>query len=59
LLRNLELNGATGLTLHDDRAVKDASPLRYVLDAQTDEVAAAQFAIDSEVEKRKIPHLFR
>lgn len=44
LLRDLELNGPTGLTLHDNRAVKDASSLRDVLDTETDRVTAAESA---------------
>jgi hypothetical protein len=58
LLRDLELNRSAGLALHDDRTVKDASPLRDVLDAETDQVTAAQLTIDSEVEQGKVAAAF-
>jgi hypothetical protein len=54
LLRNFELNGPAGLALHNYRTVKDASALRDVVDAQTDQITAAQLAIDSKVEQGKV-----
>jgi hypothetical protein len=54
LLRNFELNGPAGLALHNYRTVKDASALRDVVDAQTDQITAARLAIDSKVEQGKV-----
>jgi hypothetical protein len=54
LLRDFELIGPAGLALQDYRAVKDASSLRDVVDAQADQVTATQLAIDSEVKQGKV-----
>jgi hypothetical protein len=58
LLRNLELNGPAGLALHDYRTMKDASSLRDVIDAETDQITATHLAIDSKVEQGKVSTTF-
>ena len=58
LLRNLELNGPARLALQDSGAVKDASSLRDVVDAEADQVTATPLAIDSKVEQGKVATTF-
>jgi hypothetical protein len=72
LFRNLKLNRTAGLALDDRRPVSDAAAGGKVIDPEADEVAAAQFAVNGEVEHRQItlaalhlkpdtngPHFFR
>jgi hypothetical protein len=54
LFRDLKLNPTAGLMLDNRRPVSHAAARSYVIDPKADEIAAAQLAIDSEVEHRKI-----
>jgi hypothetical protein len=54
LFGQLKLNRSMCLPLHDDRARCYAAFLRHVTDPQTNQIAAAQFTVDSEIEKREI-----
>ena len=57
LFGDFELNGLLVLRCMTI-AVKDASSLRYILYAKTNEVAPTQLAINSEIEECKVSHLF-
>jgi hypothetical protein len=46
LLGDLELNWTLGVLLHDDRAGANAIAMRNVSNAQPDQIASAQPAID-------------
>ena len=50
-LHQLELDRPFGFLLHYNRAVPDASACHDVTDANLDRVAAAQLAVDGEVEQ--------
>lgn len=50
-LHKLELNRPLGLLLHHDGAVADAPARHEVADPDLDAIAAAQLAVDREVEK--------
>jgi hypothetical protein len=52
----LEANRPTGLPLSDVGSVNCVSVGRYVIDAESDKIAAAQLAIDGEVEKRQVTY---
>jgi hypothetical protein len=54
LLGHLELHRSLGLLLHDDCACRDLTALDDIMDTQRDEIAAAQLAIDGEIEKRQL-----
>ena len=54
LFRDLKLNGSAGLMLDNRRPVSHAAAGSYVIDPNADEIAAAQLAIDGEVEHRQI-----
>jgi hypothetical protein len=47
----LEPDGPAGLALPDGGAVDGVAVGRYVIDAQCHQIAAAQFAVDGEVEQ--------
>ena len=51
---NLELDGSASLPLHDRGAVPDGVPSNQIVNVDTYQVATAQLAVDSEVEKRTI-----
>ena len=51
----LELNWSAGLSLHYDRPCADAARADKVADANLDDVAPSELAIDGEVEQRPIP----
>ena len=53
-LRDLELHRALRLVLHHHSARCDLIAVAYVLDLETDEVTAAQLAVDSKVEEREL-----
>jgi len=50
----LELNRSTGLLLGDHRASSDFLPYNKVADFVIDEIAAAQLAIDRQIEERSV-----
>jgi hypothetical protein len=52
-LGQLEADGPTGLALADGRAVDGVAVGRHVVDAQRDQIAAAQLAVDGEVEQAR------
>jgi hypothetical protein len=52
----LEANRMTGLPLPDSRSVKRVSVGCHVLDAQSDEIAPAQLAVDGEIEERQVSY---
>ena len=52
----LESNRAAGLPLPYVGAVNRVTIGRHVVDAESDEIAAAQFAIDGEIEQRQVAH---
>ena len=54
LLREFELDRPAGLLLDDRRAVAQSPADAQIVDLQTDEVAAAQFAIYCQVEHREV-----
>ncbi len=53
--RQLEANRPTGLPLPDVGAVNRVAVGGHVIDAESDEIAAAQSAIDGEIEERQVP----
>ena len=54
LLGNLELDRSLGLLLHDDRTGGDPTALDDIVDAQPDQIAATQLAVDGQVEQGKV-----
>jgi hypothetical protein len=50
LLRDFELDGSAGLSLDDRCAVAQPAADAQIVDLQTDEIAAPQFAVDRQVE---------
>src|SRR5690606_4198834 len=54
--RDLELDRALGLVLQDDSSRCDLIPMADVADLQSDQVAAAQLAVDTQVEKCELTH---
>jgi len=54
LLGHLKLHRPLGLLLHDDCASHDLTALDDIMDTKADKIAAAQLAIDGEIEKRKL-----
>jgi len=54
LLHDLELNRPAGLVLDNRRPVSHAASRRDVVDPKVNEIAAAQLAIDGEIEQRQI-----
>lgn len=50
-LGDLELNRALGLVLHDDGARRHLVTMAHVPYPEGDEIAAAQFAVDTQVEE--------
>lgn len=52
---DLELYGALGLLLHDDRSGGNALAVRYIAYTQLDQVARSQFAVDGQIEQRQLP----
>ena len=55
LLGDLKLDRALGLLLHDHRPRHDPSALDHIVDAESNQIAAAQLAVDGEVEQREFP----
>jgi hypothetical protein len=55
LLRDRKLDRALGLLLHDHRPRHDPSALDGIVDAESNQIAPAQLAVDSAVELRKLP----
>ena len=53
LFGDLELHRPLGLLLHDNRAWGDMTALDHIANAKPDQIAPAQFAVDSEVEQRE------
>jgi hypothetical protein len=51
-----EANRPAGLALPDIGAVNCVAIGRHVFDIERNKIAAAQFAIDGEIEQRQIPH---
>jgi hypothetical protein len=54
LIREFEPHWPSGLFLADGRAVKGVSARCYVLDPDCNDIAAAEFAVDREIEKCQI-----
>jgi hypothetical protein len=54
LVGQLELHRLLGLVLEDDGAVRDGAAVGDIADTQRDQVAAAQLAVDREVEKSEV-----
>src|SRR5271165_6351289 len=54
LLHDLELNGPAGLVLDNRRPITHAPACGDVVDPKANEIAAAQLAIDGEIEQRQI-----
>lgn len=59
VLRDFELNGALRLALDDGDAFADLIADNEVGDPETDEVTAAQLAVDGQVEQREIAQIAR
>jgi hypothetical protein len=59
LVREFELDRALCLALHDDRARSYATALCDVAHSESDEITAAQFAINPEIEKRQVARSMR
>jgi hypothetical protein len=55
LLGDLKLNRALGLLLHDHRPRHYPSTLDDIVDPESKWIAAAQLAVDGEVEQREFP----
>jgi len=55
-LRDLELHWALGLVLHDDGACRHLVAMTDIPDLERDEIAAAQLAVDAQVEEREFAH---
>src|SRR5262245_60787952 len=55
-LGQLEANWSAGLALADVSAVDRVAVGCHVIDAESDEVAASQLAVDGEIEERQVPH---
>jgi hypothetical protein len=53
-LRDLKLNRPLGLLLHDDRARSDPITVGDITDAQLQEIAAAQLAVERQIEQREL-----
>jgi hypothetical protein len=51
---NLKLHRSMGLLLHDRRTHANLSSYADILNAETDQIASAQFAVDGEVEHRQV-----
>lgn len=54
--RDFELDRVLGLVLHDHRARCDVATVADVPDLQADQIAAAEFAVDSQVEECQLAH---
>jgi hypothetical protein len=54
-LQNLELDRTTGFALNDRRPLPYCISADHVINPDTDQVAAAQFAIDRQIEQCPIP----
>ena len=54
LFGNLKLDRPLGLLLHDNRTRSDPTALDNIMDAERNNIATAQFAVDSEIEQRKL-----
>src|SRR5690606_11137458 len=51
--RDLELDGAFGLVLHDDGSRSHLVAVGYVADFEGNEIASTQFAVNVEVKQRE------
>jgi len=54
LISDLKQNRPLGLALHDDGSASDLVCLGDISSSQPNQVAGAQFAVDSQIEKRQI-----
>ena len=54
LIRQLELDRPPGLLLDHGRAIPHPAADGYVIDLHRDKIAAAQLAVDREIEQREI-----
>jgi hypothetical protein len=50
LFGDLELHRSLGLLLHDNRSRGDVTALDHIVDAESNQIATAQLAVDREVE---------
>jgi hypothetical protein len=55
LLDDLKLHRPLGLLLHNNRAGGNMTALDHIVDAEPDQIASAQLAIDGEIEQCKFP----
>jgi hypothetical protein len=51
LLGDFKLDRPLGFLLHDDRPRSDSTALDHIVDAESNQIAAAQLAVDGEVEQ--------
>lgn len=54
LLHDLELNRSAGLVLDNSRSISHVAARRDVVDAEADEIAAAQLIVDGKIEQSEI-----
>jgi hypothetical protein len=57
VFRQLELDRPTCVALHDGCSVRDAALVADVERSKPNEIAATQFAVDSEIEQREVPEI--
>jgi hypothetical protein len=53
----VELNRPPGFLLYDHRTIANSGACNKIANLDPDEIAASQFAIDSEIKQGSIPHL--
>jgi hypothetical protein len=53
-IRDLKLNRPLGFLLHDDRVRSDPITVGDITDAQLQEIAAAQLAVERQIEQREL-----
>ena len=51
LLGDFELHRSLSLLLHNNRAGRDMSTVDHIVDAESNQIATAQFAVDGEIEQ--------
>src|ERR1700758_4358250 len=59
LFGEFELDGATRLLLDDRRALAHSAARAHVVDLKANEVTTSEFAIDGQIEHRKVTLLLR
>jgi hypothetical protein len=56
IVRDLELDGTTGLLLNDDRASPDLRSGDHIENSDVDQVTAAKLAVDCQIEQHTVPN---